>query len=534
MTERSEGASEAQTLARRTGTVASFTLASRVLGYVRDAVMANLFGAGAAHDAYVAAHTIPNVLRRLVAEGTLMIAYVPLLAEEREKGGLAAMQRFTAAVLGALIPVLVLLVSLGMLFPEVAVTLFAPGFEADTADLAAQLTRVMMPFLFFISLVAVAGGALNTMGIFAPHAAAPIFLNLSIIGCVTAASGAFDAPITAAAWGVTFGGLAQLILQLPFLRRTGMWVRPRLELQHPGLRTLGRRMLPALFAMGVYQLNMVIIRQIASYMPSGQLTCYFVASRLQEFAIGVFAVSISVAALPTLSEHAARKDAEKVFGTFERAFRATTFITVPAMATLFVLADAIVGTLFRHGRFDAGNGALTAELVRILAFALVPVGTVRVLVPTYYAIGDTRTPVKAATASMLTTAGLGLALAPRLEIAGLTFAILAASAVQAVLLALWLGPELRARVGSAPRRALKGLVGHAIRCLAAALVGTLVTGYLASGRAWFEGDNVENALILGALVTFQGVAYLALAHGLGLTEGALILSALTRRLRRRR
>lgn len=524
---------EGRALARRAGTVAGLTLGSRVLGYVRDAVMAHAFGAGVAFDAFIAAQTIPNVLRRLVAEGTLMIAYVPLLTAEREAGGLAAMRRFTRAVLGVLLPILGLLVGLGVAFPEVGVRLFAAGFDGERAALAVLLTPLMMPFLFFISLVALAGGALNTVGHFAAPAAAPMLLNVAIIGTVWGFRGHFDAPIEAAAWGVTLGGASQLLLQLPFLVRARLLVPPSFEPAHPSVRLLGRRILPALFGVGVYQLNMVIIRQIASFLPRGQLSCYFFASRLEEFALGVFAVSISVAALPTLSEHAARKDVDALLRTFRRAVRATLLVTVPAMAGLMVLAEPIVETLFRHGAFDREAARLTAELVRMMGLALVPIGLVRVLVPTYYAIGDTRTPVIAATGSMLTTGALGLVLGRQFEIHGLTAATVAAAAVQVIPLALLLGGRLRRNIAAlASGLGAGGLARFAIRCGAAAIPGSVAAGGLIWGGAWSYGTPLWNAVQLGALGGILLASYGVGAWLLGIEELGLVLSAVRRKLRR--
>lgn len=530
-----EKPSEGRTLAKRAGTVAGLTLGSRVLGYARDAVLAHAFGAGVAFDAFIAAQTIPNVLRRLVAEGTLMIAFVPLLTEEREKGGLEAMRRFSGAVLGVLLPVLLLLVAAGMAFPEVGVELFAAGFDGERAELAESLTRVMMPFLFFISLVAVAGGALNTVGRFGPPAAAPMLLNVAIIAVVLGFSDRFDAPIEAAAWGVTLGGAAQLALQLPYLAREGLLAWPRVELAHPALRTLGARMLPALFGVGVYQLNMVIIRQIASFLPRGQLSCYFFASRLEEFALGVFAVSISVAALPTLSEHAARKDATAMLATFRRAMRATVLVCVPAMAGLVVLAEPVVGTLFRHGAFDAEAARMTADLVRMMGFALVPIGAVRVMVPTYYAMGDTRTPVIAATASMLTTGGLGFLLGGPFEIHGLTAATIAAAAAQAVLLALLLPGRLRKTVEpTVGRVGGRALLRFSIRCVAASIPGAALAGYLAREGRWTDGSALQNALFLGILGGILLGGYGLGAWILRIEELRWVLSAVGRKLGRKR
>ena len=534
-TDENAGQAEGGQLARRAGTVAAFTLGSRVLGYARDAALANIFGAGVAFDAFVAAQTIPNALRRLVAEGTLMIAYVPLLTEEREKGGLIAMRRFTAAVLAALIPVLVLLVSLGVFFPEVGVKMFASGFGPERAELAAHLTQIMMPFLFFVSLVAVASGALNTVGIFAAPAAAPICLNIAIISCVLFFNTYFEQPIYAAAWGVLLGGIAQLLLQIPFLVRKGLLVAPSLELSHPAVRELGRRMLPAVFGVGVYQLNIIVIRQIASFLPHGQLSCYFFASRLEEFALGVFAISISVAALPTMSDHAARKDASALLQTFGRAIRATTFITVPAMAALFVLAVPIVGTLFSHGHFDDTAARTTSSLVQIMAFALVPIGAVRVIVPTYYAFGDTRTPVLAATASLLTTAGVGAGLSPIFQIHGLTLATVLAASIQLLILSWLLTQRLREQMrAEGSEGVMREAILHAIRCVTAVVPAALIVGWLSTWRTWIGGENLENLIYLGGLGGGMGGVYLAISYKIGIAESGLILAALKRRLTRLR
>ena len=201
---------EKKKVARRAGVVGVFTLLSRILGYVRDAVLANVFGASGVYDAFIVAQTIPNLLRRLVAEGSLVIAFVPILASERDRAGRAAMREFTGAVLGVLLPLLIVFSAAGMLFPDVAVKMFAAGFEAERFETAARLTRIMMPYIFFISLVALAGGILNTEGVFAAPAAAPILLNFSIVTAAILFRGYFEQEIIAVAWGVLIGGVLQL------------------------------------------------------------------------------------------------------------------------------------------------------------------------------------------------------------------------------------------------------------------------------------------------------------------------------------
>ena len=533
-------------MARRAGTVAVFTLGSRVLGFARDAVLGHVFGAGPALDAFVAAQTIPNVLRRLVGEGSLMIAFVPILADEKAKGGKDAMRRFTGAVLGLVIPLLVVLCALGVAFPEALVEAFAAGFSGERRALAVDLTRVMMPYLFFISLTALASGALNVQGRFAAPAAAPILLNVAIIAGAVVARGAFDVPIDAVAWGLVVGGVLQLALQLPFLLKERLLVAPRWAPGDPSVRLLARRMLPAVFGIAVYQLNMIVIRQIASFLPEGQLSCYFWATRLQEFALGVFAVSISIAALPTMSEHAARGDRAAVLATVRRARRATNFITVPAMVALIVLAEPIVGVLFRHGRFTPADGALTAALVQILGASLVPIGAVRVLVPTYYAVGDTRTPVWAAAGSLVTTAVAGGLLGSWLEIHGLTLATMLAAAVQGAVLAVLLRGRLRAALArpagtppaipAAPPATPAGhsVLQHGLRCALAVAPGGVLVWLLARQWAWFEGRNLLGAALLAALLALLGGSYVALCRRLRVGEVDLLVGLVRRRLGRAR
>jgi putative peptidoglycan lipid II flippase len=529
---------EGTRVARRAGTVAGFTLLSRILGYTRDAVMAHAFGAGVAFDAFVAAQTIPNVFRRLVAEGTLMIAFVPLLAQEEEQRGLPGMRRFASAVLGALLPLLVVLTALGMLFPGLLVDAFASGFDGERARLAERMTRIMMPFLFFVSLVAVAGGALNARGVFAPPAAAPVFLNLAIIGATLGATTWFDVPIEAAAWGVLAGGVLQLLLQIPFLAKAGLWVRPAWRPRDPSLRTLLVRMGPAVFGVGVYQLNLVVIRQIASFLPQGQLSCYFYATRLEEFALGVFAVSISIAALPTLSQHAARNDLSAFRRTLLGALRATNFITIPSMVGLFALALPIVSVLFQHGAFAAGDAELTARLVRVMAFALVPIGLVRVLVPAYYAVGDTRLPVGAAATSLAGTAIIGLALQGPLEIFGLTIATAVAAALQLTVLVVFFGRRVEqsldgAGAGMAP--SMTGLAAHAGRCLIAMAPAALLAGWVGARFDWV-GQSLPLLVRIGILAGTVGAcaaSYFGFARLLGVPEGVRIAAAVRRRASRR-
>lgn len=546
-----ESSSTRQGIAKRAGIVAGFTLLSRLLGFVRDWVMAHFFGASAAQDAFIAAQTIPYTLRRLVAEGSLMIAYVPLMCEAEEEGGIEAMRRFTAAVLGLLVPFLIVLVGLGMLFPGVWVDLFSAGFDAERRELATQLTRLMMPFLFFVSLTAVASGALNARGIFGAPAAAPMLLNLSLIVGAWLGHRSFSVPIEAVGYALSVGGALQLLLQVPFLMRAQLFVGLRFAPREPRLRTLLSRMGPAVLGVAVYQLNIIVIRQVASFLPGGQLSCYFLASRLEEFALGVFAVSVSIAALPSLSKFAAQKDKAGLLRTYKQAIQATNFITIPAAVGLLVMATPIVGVMFRHGRFTAEDAALTAHLVQIMALAIVPIGWVRITVPTYYALGDTKTPVWAAGASLLTTASLSALAYERFEIQGLTTATLIAALVQAFLLKRWLNKRILEALGDAAsaeapseqteaqapaqaKEAPKTLsVGrHMALSFLAILPGAILVFPVAKLINWYDGTHLLHILTLAVSIGAVAILYFILGKRFGLAEPEMILGMLKRRLRR--
>jgi len=525
---------EKKKVARRAGIVGVFTLISRILGYIRDAVLANVFGASGVYDAFIVAQTIPNLLRRLVAEGSLVIAFVPILAAERDRAGREAMRDFTGAVLGILLPLLIVLSATGMLFPDAAVKLFAAGFDPERFDTATRLTRIMMPYIFFISLVALAGGILNTENFFAAPAAAPILLNFSIVTAAVLFRDYFEQEILAVAWGVLFGGVLQLLLQVPYLLKVGMLVAPRWAPRNQALLLLGRRMLPAVFGVAVYQLNILVIRQLGSFLPPGQLTWYYNGTRLQEFALGVFAVSVSVAALPTLSEHAAKKDWNALRATYRQALRITNFITIPTTIGLWIVAEPVVAVLFRHGQFTDNDAVQTARLLQILILALVPIGAVRVTVPTFYALGDTKTPVYAAGASLLTTLGLGLFLVESYEIRGLTAAISVAALVQLVALIFWLSRRLRSEISSSSSEQPKdqSIFAHGCKCVFAVMPSAILV-YFAQGTVdWLTASKPFGAGALAVMGAVAGIVYVVLARILSIEDANLLIGVVKRRLGR--
>lgn len=523
---------EGRKVVRRAGVIAVFTLLSRILGYVRDAVLASIFGASATFDAFVVAQTIPNFLRRLVAEGALVIAYVPILSEERERGGQAAAKRFFAAVMGTLLPLLVLFVVFGVVFPDLVVEAFAPGFNPERAEIASRLTEIMMPYILFVSLMAIASGTLNVLGSYAPGAAAPILHNLAIIAMAVFAGQWFSDPIIAVGVGFTVGGMLQLLLQVPFLAKHDALVLPRFAPSDPGVRVLLKRMAPAVFGVAVYQINLMVIRQIGSFLPDGQLSCYYNATRLQEFALGVFAVSVSVAALPTLSEHAAKKDYGALLATYRRALKITNFVTVPATVALVLMSGPIVRVLFRHGNYSEAAAEMTAGLLQILGLAITPIGAVRVIVPTFYALGDTKTPVIGAAASLASTFIVGHALRGQFEIYGLTAATSFAALVQLLALGLTLTRAVRRRSTEVRTRSVETFV-HGAKALVAALPGVGLSAVLAEAYGFAGGRTLLSGVILLCLVGLAVLLYFVFAKILRLEEADLVIHAIRRRIRRR-
>lgn len=381
---------------RAGGTIGSMTLLSRVLGFVRDMVLARVFGATMATDAFFVAFRIPNFLRRLFGEGGFTLAFVPVFTEYREKHGEHALRDLAAHVIGTLAGVLLAITAIGVALSPLLVLIFAPGFYNDPEQfaLAGDLLRITFPYLLFISLVATAGGMLQTCGRFAVPAFTPVFLNLCLIAGALWAAPRFDIPVFALAWAVLAAGIVQLVFQLPFLVRLGLLPRPRWGWRHPGVQQVLRLLVPTLFGASVAQINLLVDTLIASLLMTGSVSWLYYADRLLEFPLGVFGVALGTAILPRLSAEHAGADPAAFRRTLEQALRLVAVIGIPATAGLVLLAGPILATLF-------GYGAFSAEDTRMAALALFGYGVglpafllVKVLQPGFFSRQDTRTPVR--------------------------------------------------------------------------------------------------------------------------------------------
>lgn len=435
---------EAAEISRRTGIVSFFTLGSRIMGLVRDQVLAFAFGTSRAADAFYVAFRIPNLLRRLVGEGALTIAFVPVYTEylrrSREEGKAALDVVFTALTV-----FLTLIVLVGIMCAPFIVRAIAWGFDADPEKfhLTIFLTRLMFPYIFLISLVALAMGVLNSCKRFAAPAAAPIFLNLAIIAGALLLSRFFTQAVTGLAVGVLVGGTLQLLLQVPDLRRLGMLPRFTFSWKHPALKKLLVMMIPAAFGAAVYQINVLVVTLLASFLPSGSVSYLWFADRVSEFPLGVFAIAVATAALPTLSDHAAEKDLERFRTTLGVSLRLTFLLSIPAAVGLFLLSEPIVKILFERGAFTAEATLATAAALEWFAVKIPFVAGVRNLVSGFYALQDSKTPVLIAVVALIVNGVTALLLMGPFLHVGLAAALAISSALNMMLL-VWF---LQRRIG---------------------------------------------------------------------------------------
>ncbi|MGK5091780.1 murein biosynthesis integral membrane protein MurJ [Deltaproteobacteria bacterium TL4] len=433
-------ASDKRQLFKHAGIITGFTLISRILGAARDLVISHIFGAGLMTDAFVQAFTIPNVLRRLTAEGSMTLAFIPIYTEIRQKRGRDKAKIFAQKTLGLVLSVTLLLTLLGMVFSPQLVFLFSAGFVTDPEkfELTVTMTRLMFPYLIFVSLVALAMGVLNSEKYFASPAAAPIFLNLSIICAALLIAPFLEKPIIAVTYGVLAGGLIQVLLQIPSLRKLGQALRPLNFRKDPDIHRLLRLMGPSIFGVAVYQINIIILRNLASFLPTGQLTYYYNASRLTELVQGVFAFALATASFPDLSHHSAKEDWQKTRETLTLTFSATMFILLPATVGLITAAYPVVSMMYLHGAFTYVDVEQTALTLQAFALSIPAVAGIRLLVSVFYALKDTKTPVVISCLSVLVTGVLGWWWSRSYQVIGLAFGLSVGTWFQLVLFFVFL------------------------------------------------------------------------------------------------
>ncbi|MCG5534774.1 murein biosynthesis integral membrane protein MurJ [Ectothiorhodospira mobilis] len=513
-------------LLRSTAIVSAMTLVSRLFGYVRDMVLAVTFGASGATDAFFVAFRIPNFLRRLFAEGAFSQAFVPVFAEYRQRHGRAALQDLLDHVSGTLTVVLLLTTAAGILAAPWLIHLFAPGFGGDTGQhaLAAQMLRITFPYLLFISLTAMAGGILNSVGRFAVPAFTPVLLNLALIGAALLAAPHFDEPVVALAWGVFIAGAAQLLFQVPFLVRQGLLPRPRLRRGHEGVSRIIRLMLPALLGTSVVQVNLLVDTLIASFLATGSISWLYFSDRFVELPLALFGIAIGTVILPRLSgEHSAR-DPAAFTRTLDWALRLSVLIALPAALGLVLLATPILAALIQYREFLATDTAMAALSLMAYALGLPAFILIKVLAPGYFARQDTRTPVQVAVIAMLANMVLNLALVVPwvlLDWPGPHAGLALATSLSAYLNAALLYRGLRHTGIFSP---LPGWTGLGLRILPAlAVMATVLWSLTPAAAQWTQWEAPLRVAALLGLVAAGAAAYGGMLLAAGVRPRQLLL-----------
>lgn len=417
-------------------TVGGWTLGSRILGLVRDIVLANAVGASSGADAFFVAFKIPNFLRRLFGEGAFAQAFIPVFSETREKEGKASVQRLINQVAGRFGLILIAISVMGILLAPWIAILFAPGFSDDPGKLAltADLLRWTFPYLGFICFVAFAGGILNSVGRFAIPAATPIFLNLSLIGSALFLAPLLSPSVMGVAIGVAIAGFVQLLIQIPPLMAAGLLPRPSLCDDHPGVSKILKLMVPALFGVSVSQINLLLDTVLASLLVSGSVSWLYYSDRLMELPLGVIAIAVSTVILPKLSREFAQEDRQASRQTQSWAIWVVMVLGLPCAAALAVFGELILATLFQYGAMAVSDIEASALSLMAYAAGLPAFMMIKVLAPHYFAHQDTKTPVKIGLIAMTANMVFNLILVWPLDHVGLALATALSAWLNAVLM----------------------------------------------------------------------------------------------------
>ena len=505
-------------LLKSTSVVSLMTLLSRILGLIRDIVLARLFGATIVMDAFIVANRIPNMLRRFFAEGAFSQGFVPVMARYREQHDHDDARQFVDAVAGTLGLLLFLVTLLGVLAAPLLVLAVAPGFVGEDGrfDLATAMLRFTFPYLFFVSLTAFAGGVLNTYGKFAASAFTPVILNVVLIGSALWLAPTLAEPGMALAYGVFIAGVIQLIFQVPFLAKIHAVPRPRWRPAHEGVRRVGALMLPAIFGSSVAQVNVLLGGIIASMLGIGKISLLYYSDRLMEFPLGLFSIALATVTLPYLSRQAASRSMRNFSATIDWSMKLVVLIATPAAAGLIVLANPLVATIFYGGEFTAYDVEMAALSLQAFAAGLIGFSFVKILAPAYFAREDTRTPVRIGLIALAVNFGLSVALAWGLvrmgydgTHAGLALAVSVAAIVNAWLLYRGLRRDGIMLVSTG----WGALLG---RVLAATAAMSAVLWYLDRPLDWWlESGGWERSLWLAALVGAGAVVYFLVLWMLG-------------------
>ena len=498
-------------LLKALATVSGMTLLSRILGFVRDFIIARVFGAGMATDAFFVAFRLPNLLRRMFAEGAFSQAFVPILAEYRNRRGETETKRLVDHVTTALFLVVLVVTLVGMIATPLIIYVSAPGFSSDPDKFALTviLTRITFPYILCMSLVAMAVGILNTWSKFALPAFTPVLLNIAMIGGTWLLADHFNPPVLALAWAVFLGGLLQLGIQVPALVRIGMLPRFSFSLQDEGVRRILKLMAPALVGVSVSQISLLINTIFASFLESGSVSWLYYADRLMEFPAGLLGAALGTILLPSLSKTHANGQKEEFSALLDWGLRLTLLLTLPAALALAILAVPLLSTLFQHGAFTTTDVLRTREALVAYTVGLSGLILVKILAPAFYARQDIRTPVKIALLTLTLTQLMNLVFIGWLHHAGLALSTGLASCINAAL--LYRG--LREREVYRPAAGWGKFLLQLLTALL--LMGLTLAWGLGREADWFQWHSLTRISHLSLLVAAGGGVYLLALWVLG-------------------
>lgn len=482
--------------------------------------MAQMFGANAMTDAFFVAFKIPNFLRRLFAEGAFATAFVPVLTEYKERRDYRELKGFIDHVAGSLGLVLLVISAIGVLAAPAVVGLFAFGWvmqgEQQKLDLAADMLRLTFPYLFFISLTAFAGGIMNAWGRFAVPAFTPVLLNLALIGCALWLSPMLQQPVVALAWGVLLAGITQFAFQIPFLGRLKLLPRPKPGFSDPGVRRILRLMIPALFAVSVTQINLLLDMVLASTLVTGSISWLYYSDRLMEFPVGVLGVALGTVLLPRLSRERAAEAPREFQRTLDWGLRVALVFGLPSAVGLMMLAGPVIGTLFLSDVFTVDDVRMSERSLVAYSFGLMAFILIKVLAPAYYARQDTKTPVRIGVIAMVANMVLNLVFIFPLQHAGLALATSLAAYLNALL--LWRGLRHAGHYRPEPGWA-RFLAQVGTACVT---MGVLLHWFAGDLDAWVAMQSLQRVLHLAGWILGAAVSYFAVLFLLGVRPSMLL------------
>jgi len=517
---------ENHSVVKAAGLIGVATFSSRILGFIRDMVLARLFGATPAADAFFVAFRIPSLLRELFAEGSMSSAFIPVFAEYRTSRSKHEAREMASAAFTTLLTVVTIVTIAGMAAAPWLVPLLAPGFQApEKLAMTTLLARVMFPYLLFISLAALAMGVLNSVRAFAAPAFSPLFFNLFIIGCALYVSPLLPEPIIGVAIGVVAGGAAQFAMQLPSLYLRGLLFGLRFDPRHPGVRRIGRLMLPSLLGLSVTQVNLTVSTILASFFAGGP-TYLFYSMRLVQFPLGIFGVALATAILPTLAAQAARGALEELRMTVGFGLRMILFVIVPAMLGLILLREPLVHLFFEHGSFTHTDTVATATAVFFYAVGLWAFAGVRIVVAAFYSLQDTTTPAISAAIAVAGNIAFSLLLMSPLGVSGLALATALAAMVNGGILVVVLNRRLGgvdwASVGRSSLLVLTACLPLVVTCL-----------WVASAQVWSHaGEWIAKSVMLFVAIGLSVSGYAAVHALFGSEELTLLWSMVQKKIGR--